>query len=382
MKRKEFSNTVKQLAEERQRGFCAICHVYLSNDDVSKVEYHHILGNQDNSLTNCVALCFNCHREDAHFEGNTKGYVLSEMDLDLYGKNGNYESYQETLKLIEEMNSKNPNALNESLDDLIEKKPYSTGAGGQSQNNPYTHTIGNIQKNLANTLSSVGGIMGVVGSSNTKKGNAEIDAIMNMHRKEGIFRDDLSGHLAKLILEYRRYWEEGIWFDRNHYTFGKDYLIPIMSDLKRLLNTRYSEYEILMLNYIKQVGIVDGSYRESYRNGDINIPIGLLSVIPKKGSIGFTGDNELEEFGYQLYKVVEKSIEEANKLIQYHKQLAENDEWNDQQHANHAEFLKELISSLQKALERVKDAYKILRGWLVEYKQAHLLANSLPSSKS
>ncbi|MBN8587541.1 MAG: HNH endonuclease [Rhodothermia bacterium] len=54
------------------------------------IEFHHINPvsvSKDNSLDNCVALCEDCHRTDAHVEGNTKGYVLEEDEyIYLYGR--------------------------------------------------------------------------------------------------------------------------------------------------------------------------------------------------------------------------------------------------------------------------------------------------------
>jgi len=59
--RKNFSEAFKKLIRKSQKNKCGKCEEKLEE---GKIEYHHIDGNRsNNSLSNCEALCPNCHAE-------------------------------------------------------------------------------------------------------------------------------------------------------------------------------------------------------------------------------------------------------------------------------------------------------------------------------
>ena len=77
-----FSPETKNYAIGRQNGRCALCGYNLRRSE-RVYDFHHIqptsAGGQD-TLDNCVALCNECHRDEAHVSGNTKGYVLTKSE--------------------------------------------------------------------------------------------------------------------------------------------------------------------------------------------------------------------------------------------------------------------------------------------------------------
>lgn len=73
-----FSRITQNFAAERQQfkcGFCGKRNQYF--------EFHHVMSHfasKDDSVDNCVMLCYDCHREEAHVDGYTRGYVLDRSE--------------------------------------------------------------------------------------------------------------------------------------------------------------------------------------------------------------------------------------------------------------------------------------------------------------
>ncbi len=76
-----FSSNTKNMAAERQKFRCGLCGTKNWRD--AQFEYHHVMSHwasNDDALENCVMLCHDCHRQEAHVYGNTKGYVLDRNE--------------------------------------------------------------------------------------------------------------------------------------------------------------------------------------------------------------------------------------------------------------------------------------------------------------
>jgi 5-methylcytosine-specific restriction endonuclease McrA len=77
-----FSSETKLAAAKRQNGRCGLCGT--SDWRNANFEYHHIISrfaSNDDSLENCVMLCYDCHREEAHIDSNTRGLVLAREEF-------------------------------------------------------------------------------------------------------------------------------------------------------------------------------------------------------------------------------------------------------------------------------------------------------------
>lgn len=60
IKRKYFTQEIKNRIRRIQRGKCAHCKRW---EHYRYCEFDHIKGRNDNSITNCQMLCLKCHRE-------------------------------------------------------------------------------------------------------------------------------------------------------------------------------------------------------------------------------------------------------------------------------------------------------------------------------
>ena len=69
LKRKSFSQEVQKLTRRKQANRCNIC-----KERLEVINFDHIDGNSyNNSITNCQALCPNCHAKKTR-KKNTKGF--------------------------------------------------------------------------------------------------------------------------------------------------------------------------------------------------------------------------------------------------------------------------------------------------------------------
>lgn len=77
-----FTEKTKREALGRQIGRCGLCGYNLQRGDRA-YDFHHIhpqaTGGSD-TLDNCVMLCYECHNDEAHVDGNMRSYVLARSE--------------------------------------------------------------------------------------------------------------------------------------------------------------------------------------------------------------------------------------------------------------------------------------------------------------
>jgi hypothetical protein len=77
-KRKEFSKQVEDSVLMKCRRHCCVCFKQCG----TKIEIHHINGNDDNSEENAVPVCFDCHAEIMSYNSNhPKGRKFTPTEL-------------------------------------------------------------------------------------------------------------------------------------------------------------------------------------------------------------------------------------------------------------------------------------------------------------